>query len=47
MKKMLSYVWPVINKIESTHSGTLEVTLVNGKKMLDSENVSFPKNRTV
>jgi len=41
MKKMLSYVWPVINKIESTHSGTLEVTLVNGKKMLDSENANY------
>ena len=41
MKKALSYLWPLTKKISSTHSGTLEVTWLNGKKVLDSKNANY------
>ena len=41
MKKILSYLWPQTTKFPSDHNGNLEVTLYNGKKMLDSKNANY------
>jgi len=41
MRKLLSYFWPQTTKIKSTHNGVLEITMVNGKKVLDSENANY------
>lgn len=41
MKKILSYILPITKKIPSNYSGILEVTLVNGKKVLDSKNANY------
>ena len=41
MKKLLSYLWPQTSKISSEHSGTLEVTWYNGKKLLDTQNANY------
>lgn len=41
MKKAFSYLWPLTKKIESKHSGTLEVTWLNGRKVLDSKNANY------
>lgn len=41
MKKLLSYVWPTTHRFYSEINGTLEVTYVNGKRVLDSENANY------
>jgi len=42
IKKIASYIYPIkIKKIPSKRSGTLEVTLVNGKLVVDSENANY------
>ncbi len=41
MKKSLSYLWPLTKKLESKYSGSLEVTWVNGRKVLDSPNANY------
>lgn len=41
MKKLLSYLWPQMTKVSSEYSGELEITLYNGKKMLDTKNANY------
>jgi spermidine synthase len=41
INKYLSYVWPVSKEYESPVSGTLEVSWINGKKLLDSEHANY------
>lgn len=41
MKKTLSYIWPLTKKIKSDYSGDLEVTWLNGKKILDTKNANY------
>lgn len=41
MKKPLSYLWPLTKKINTKHSGDLEVTWLNGRKILDSKNANY------
>ena len=41
-KKLLSYLYPVIIKsIPSSRSGTLEITMVNGKLVIDAEHANY------
>ena len=41
-KKLLSYLYPVIIKsIPSNRSGTLEITMVNGKLVIDAEHANY------
>ena len=41
MKRTLSYLWPFTKKINSEFSGELEVTWLNGKKILDTKNANY------
>lgn len=41
MKKILSYLWPSTQRFSSEINGTLEVTYINGKKVLDAENANY------
>lgn len=41
MKKLLSYVWPSTRRFSSEVNGTLEVTYINGRKVLDTENANY------
>ncbi|NGX85151.1 fused MFS/spermidine synthase [Aequorivita sp. KMM 9714] len=41
MKKILSYIWPVTRKFPSEFNGTLEISYVNGKKVLDTKNANY------
>lgn len=42
LQKIFSFIYPIkIKSIPSKHSGTLEVTLVNGKLVIDSENANY------
>jgi len=41
MKKIVSYIWPLTKKIQSKINGTLEITWMNGKKVLDSETANY------
>lgn len=41
IKKLLSYVWPQTQKVVSEYNGTLEITFINGKKVLDSKNANY------
>ncbi len=41
MKKLFSYIWPTTRRFPSAINGTLEVTYVNGKKVLDTENANY------
>ena len=41
IKKILSYLWPQTTKVASDYNGELEVTLYNGRKMLDSKNANY------
>ncbi len=36
IKQYLSYLWPITSRYDSDHYGYLEVSYVNGRKMLDS-----------
>ncbi|GAA4278284.1 spermidine synthase [Aquimarina mytili] len=41
MKKIISHIWPLTKRITSKINGTLEVTWINGKKVLDSEHANY------
>lgn len=41
MKKWFSYIWPYTRQVESEYSGTLEITWMNGRKMLDSKQANY------
>lgn len=41
MKRFLSYIWPTTKRIESAVNGTLEVTWINGKKVVDTKNANY------
>jgi|SRR5690606_39295733 len=41
MKKLLSYFWPTTRRFSSEINGTLEVSYINGKKVLDSKNANY------
>lgn len=41
MKTLFSYIWPQTKKVNSRHSGIVEVTVVDGCKMLDSANANY------
>jgi len=42
IQKIISYLYPIkVSQISSKRSGSLEVTLVNGKLVIDSENANY------
>lgn len=41
LKNIISYFYPITKKIKSEFSGNLELTLINGKKVLDTEHVNY------
>ena len=41
MKKLISYFWPTTKRFSSEINGTLEVTLIDGKKVLDTLNANY------
>lgn len=41
MKKYISYIWPITKRFPSTFNGELEVTWINGKKVLDSKDANY------
>ena len=41
MKKVLSFVWPQTRKITTDFNGVLELTWINGRKVLDSKNANY------
>jgi predicted membrane-bound spermidine synthase len=41
MKKFLSYFWPTTRRFSSEINGILEVTYINGKKVLDTKNANY------
>ena len=41
MKKILSYFWPLKSRFHSKFSGWLEITWLNGKKLLNSKNTNY------
>ncbi|MCB0455711.1 MAG: spermine synthase, partial [Aequorivita sp.] len=41
MKKFFSYIWPTTRRFPSKINGTLEITYMNGKKVLDTENANY------
>lgn len=41
IKKILSYLWPVTRRFSSEINGTLEVTYIDGKKVLDTANANY------
>lgn len=41
MKKILSYIWPITRKFPSEFNGTLEISYVNGKRVLDTKNANY------
>lgn len=41
MRKTLSYIWPQTKELESDYNGVLEVSIVNGQKILNSENANY------
>ena len=41
MKKILSYLYPIIKKIKTEHNGTVELVYSNGKKLLDSASANY------
>jgi spermidine synthase len=41
VKKIISYLWPITHRFSSEINGTLEVTYLNGKKVLDTANANY------
>lgn len=41
MKRILSYIWPFTNYLDSEVNGKLELTWINGKKVLDGKNSNY------
>lgn len=39
--KIISYLWPTTRRFSSEINGTLEVSYINGKKVLDTENANY------
>ncbi len=40
-KKLLSYVYPITRKLPSLYNGTLEVTYIDGKKILNTQHANY------
>ncbi len=41
MKRFLSYLWPITKKVRSNINGILELTWIDGKKMLNTQNANY------
>jgi spermidine synthase len=41
MKKLISHIYPITKTIRSDFSGTLEITIKNGKKHLNTKNANY------
>lgn len=41
MKRFMSYLWPFTKKVTTDHNGELYLTLVNGRKTLNSKNANY------
>lgn len=41
LNKILSYIYPITRKLHSNINGNIEITYINGKKVLDSENANY------
>jgi spermidine synthase len=41
LRRLLSFVWPQTTFVPSRYNGTLEVTWVGGRKILDSKNANY------
>jgi len=41
LKKIISYIYPFTKEVQSKFSGMLEVTLINGRKVLDTLNTNY------
>ena len=41
MKRFLSYFFPLTTRVNSVHNGVLDLTIINGKKILDSRNANY------
>lgn len=41
IRKIISYIFPVTRKIKSEYSGYLELTLLNGRKLLDTAHANY------
>lgn len=41
MKRFVSYIWPITKHIESAENGTLEITWINGKKVLNTKSANY------
>ena len=41
LKKFISYFYPLTRKVESQYNGKLELTVVNGRKVLDTKNTNY------
>jgi spermidine synthase len=41
VKKIISYLWPITHRYSSEINGTLEITYLNGKKVLDTANANY------
>lgn len=41
MKRLLSYIWPITQYFNSSKNGKVEVTWLDGKKVLDTKNANF------
>jgi spermidine synthase len=41
MIRFLSYIYPITKTVQSEHSGTLEITWINGKKHLNTKNANY------
>lgn len=41
IKKILSYIWPQTITVPSDCNGVLEITYINGRKVLDSKNANY------
>lgn len=40
-KRIISYIFPITKKIQSKYNGYLELTVVNGKTVLDTSNANY------
>lgn len=41
LKKIISYIFPITRKIKSEHNGYLELTVINGRTVLDTSNTNY------
>lgn len=41
MKRLFSYIYPITKKINPEHNGVIELTWINGRKVLDSKNANY------